>query len=844
MRRKLRAALSLLTCAAITMTGCAPKQPFFFKEDGDLSHWVGVATQIEHPDVETQSLSEVTNVAQPFTLSNQQHIEIWEVELEQAVQYALENSKVMRTLGGRRANFGQRPQQDESPESLQRAPSSIATVYDPAIIESDPFYGVEGALSAFDAQLRSGLTYAKTDRPQNFTLQGASIFNLIRQQDLTTFNNSLTKRSATGGQWGLSTQTIFDTNNSPIRQVPGDVLQTVDLSVSQPLLQGAGTFFNRIAGPYDPFTGTGTVQFDGVVLARIRTDISLADFEAGVRNLVNEVENSYWDLYFAYRNLEALKVGRDSALSTWQKVYSLYKSETKGGEADKEAQAREQYYFFRSLVETGMSDLYRAESRLRFVMGLAASDGRLIAPTTEPTTAKVVFDWNEIHCEALMRSVELRQQKWRIKQRELELMASKNLLLPRLDASARYRFLGLGDEWWSNNGRDYNGQGNTLRGTNAISGITQGDFQEAELGLNFQMDLGFRRALTTVRQQQLFLARERSVLQDQELELSHQLTEAVRLLDTNYTLVQTIFNRRLAAERQVKSVEAAYKNGTVTFDLLLDAQRRQADAESAYYRALADYNRGIAQVHYRKGSLLEYNNVLLAEGPWPGKAYFDAKRRARERDAGHYIDYGYTRPSVMSRGPVEQHQNAGEVIDGAIINPGQSYESHGELIQPQKAPLQQPVEQPSVLRKPKQLSMSGKPNGSELDSLLVKGDVSNQNVRQTSAYAEVGGDADSTKNKAPAAATQPMWRSMPVAAESEGSESNVRPVSGTPWKASPRVPQGPQPLSGMTKSNETTNSQGVVISRSNPQGSIHEPTTSDSAPAPRRAAAKWQGVER
>ena len=188
--------------------------------------------------------------------------------------------------------------------------------------------------------------------------------------------------------------------------------------------------FNQIAGP-----GAIPGFNQGVLLARVNTDIALTSFEGAVRNMVSDVESAYWELYFAYRNLEALKVGRDSALSTWQKVYSLYKSETKGGEADKEAQAREQYYFFRSLVETGLSDLYRAESRLRFVMGLAASDGRLIAPTTEPTTAKVVFDWNEVHCEALMRSVELRQQKWRIKQRELELMASKNLLLPRLDAS-------------------------------------------------------------------------------------------------------------------------------------------------------------------------------------------------------------------------------------------------------------------------------------------------------------------------------------------------------------------------------------------------------------------------
>ncbi|MGC4001810.1 MAG: TolC family protein [Pirellulales bacterium] len=558
-----------------------PRQPFFFNDDGDLSHWIGQATQIEHPDVETQSLAEVTDVPSPLTVSNQKYGEIWELELEDAVKYALENAKVMRTLGGRRTNFGVRPQQDESPDSLQRGPASIPTVYDPAIVEADPFFGVEGALANFDAQLQSSLTYAKTDRPQNFTAVGGSIFNLIRTQDLATWNSTLQKRMVTGGRVGLTAQTIGDYNNSPIRQVPGDVFQSFEVFGSQPLLQGGGIFYNRIAGPNDPFSGFGTPQFDGVVLARIRTDISLADFEAGVRNLVNEVENSYWDLYFAYRNLEALKVGRDSALATWQKVYSLYTSNTRGGEADKEAQAREQYFFFRSQVETALSDLYRAESRLRFTMGLAASDSRLIAPVTEPTTAKVVFEWNEIHAESLMRSVELRQQKWRIKQRELELMASKNLLLPRLDATGRYRVLGLGDNWWDKNGNAFNGQvGDQLAGTNAMAGVTDGNFTESEVGLQFSMDLGFRRALTTVRQQQLFLARERSVLQDQELELSHQLTEAVRLLDTNYTLVQTIFNRRLAAERQVKSVEAAYNNGTVTFDLLLDAQRRQADAES------------------------------------------------------------------------------------------------------------------------------------------------------------------------------------------------------------------------------------------------------------------------
>ena len=82
--------------------------------------------------------------------------------------------------------------------------------------------------------------------------------------------------------------------------------------------------------------------------------------------------------------------------------------------------------------------------------------------------------------------------------------------------------------------------------------------------------------------------------------------------------------------------------------------RNGRSPKSAYYRSLVDYNRAIEQVHYVKGSLLEYDNVFMAEGPWPGKAYFDARRLARTRDASHQLDYGFTRPDVFSRGEYPQ----------------------------------------------------------------------------------------------------------------------------------------------------------------------------------------------
>lgn len=48
------------------------------------------------------------------------------------------------------------------------------------------------------------------------------------------------------------------------------------------------------------------------------------------------------------------------------------------------------------------------------------------------------------------------------------------------------------------------------------------------------------------------------------------------------TLRQTNYNRKLAAEKHVHTLEAAYQAGNASYDLLLDARRRLTVAEIAY----------------------------------------------------------------------------------------------------------------------------------------------------------------------------------------------------------------------------------------------------------------------
>ena len=288
-------------------SGCAPRQPFYFFEDGDLSHYTGVVQKLEYPDIDQQPLDEAAGTLEPFTLTHAEVEEIWELSLEEAIRISLENGKVLRNLGGRFGSFGgPRPQTGEPPVSLLTAPEGTPTIYDPAIVETDPFRGVESALASFDAQLSSSLTWDRQSRPQNVGGIGEAIFQQQLEGDTGNWQSGIRKTTATGATFNFNQLITYDNNNSPIRQrdpitneviVPSTWTTNYDFTFNQPLLQGGGLNYNRIAGP-DAFNNLfGRPNFRGVLLARVNADISLAEFEVGVRNMVSDIEQSYWELY-------------------------------------------------------------------------------------------------------------------------------------------------------------------------------------------------------------------------------------------------------------------------------------------------------------------------------------------------------------------------------------------------------------------------------------------------------------------------------------------------------------------------------------------------------------------
>ncbi len=700
MSRQLYRWAALIQIGMTLFTGCAPTQPFFVQRNPSMAAYLQQSMDIEYADVHVESLPEATQAHVPLGPTNVPR-EFVDLTLEDCFAIAFQNSKILRVVNGANSLSG-----STTAALLSAAPGQLPSMYDSALVattsntqplvvdsqgnrvaprgsaRSNQVGGVEDALSEFDTQFSSLFGYNTTDRPRN--VGANNVFNpqFFQAVDANA-QAALSKRLATGTVVTARTTTVYSRNNllapSVARSVPSDYTVAMELQATQPLMRGRGTLVNRIP----------------VVLARINEDIALHDYEANVRNLAKSVEDAYWDLYCGYRALETAQGARDSALNLWRVAADRFRVGAEGSGPEAEAQARALYKQFEAQIHTTLHGstipgndprgLYGREQLLREKMGWSPTDSRMIRPADEPSEARVHFDWCDVHSEALLRSVELRRQKWAIKSAQLEMMSAKNQLLPQLDVTAFYRWLGVGDQLAAAN---RSGISFPNPGSNALEELTGGGFQEVGVRAEFTPQaIGSRRALAGIRNRQIQLVKLQEEMREKEMFVVDNLTSSWRNMESTFISIKDFRDQLQANIDEIKIYNDQISSGTNALgqlaDLLLRAEERRARSQLQYYQAICEYNKSITNIHYWKGSLLDLNAIDLGEGPWTDKAYWDAEERSRERAGGIYFDYGYTRPSVVSNGPIVQ----GGITEGNTSEPGAEFSSRTQGAPQPAAPL-------------------------------------------------------------------------------------------------------------------------------------------------------------
>ena len=648
--RFLRCCLALLVAVA----GCRSRNQCVF--DPAEADYQPYTQQIEYPDVESicaEGGQHLETVAPP-SLRNPQDYEKWPLTLEETIRIALANSEVIHDVGG---SVMPGAQLENGRIAQGREVGTLApTVYDIATTEPS----IEAALSAFDAQLTGQFFLQQQDRQAN-NVFAASSGLFTSEGDL---NLAISKTAATGTQFKAENTTIYNRNR---RFVPGgfnlfsSYYDTVfQAEVRHPLGQGGGLDFNRIAGPRATRDLLPS-NYQGVLLKRIDSDVTRAAFEQAVVELLCDVETTYWRLYCAYREFEARLDGREFALKSWQ----LEKERLAQGNGTKGdvALAQDQFFLAEGRVQTTLAGIYDVERRLRSLLGLPTSDGRLIVPVDEPATVDVRFDWHDSLASALTRRVEVRSHRWTLKRRELELVAARNFEKMRVDLVAQYNWRGFGDQLFgSGNQSVFDPQNGTTQSVpiSAFGSLFGGDLQDWRVGVEVTAPVGNRAGHAAVRSAELALTREHALHEALELEMSHQLRAAYTELDRALALTKSNYNRRIASSTHVDEEKKRNRAGLTRLDLVLDAEERSLDARINYYNSLCEYNIALMNVHLARGTLLDDYRVYLAEGPWSEEAHCSAAKLSR-RWRRKRINYCMSDPPPISSG--EYPQRTPETIE-------------------------------------------------------------------------------------------------------------------------------------------------------------------------------------
>jgi outer membrane protein len=288
--------------------------------------------------------------------------------------------------------------------------------------------GIGSTITSFDPVITSTLQLDKNDSESTSVLSPIPIVG----QNTYTANFAYTQ----GFQWGTALSVGFNnthlTTNSPTSLLTPELGSNFQFKITQNLLQGFGSLPN--------------LRF--VRIAKNNREISDVAFRLQVITTVDQIENMYWDLVYAYENVRV----QHEALTYAQKALDDSKQQAQVGTAPPI-----QVVSAQSTVSTDEQNLILAENNLQLqqllmknALSRSIEDPVLAEADVIPTSTmqlpeqEPVTPTQDLINQALDHRAELVESRIDLNSRDLSSKAVRNALLPTLDAFAYYGGSGVG----------------------------------------------------------------------------------------------------------------------------------------------------------------------------------------------------------------------------------------------------------------------------------------------------------------------------------------------------------------------------------------------------------------
>lgn len=448
--------------------------------------------------------------------------------------------------------------------------------YGPAISTAQ----IVQAEAAFDAAFFMNLNRTSVDQPRVVPTQ-------FQENQTTLWQTGISKLFATGATATLTYQLQRTYTRLVAAARPSAInpayTENFIAELRQPFLRNFGIDFNR----------------SQINIRKNEERIAEERFRRNVIEVLNNTERAYWALVAARRDVvvsaELLAQAELTLAQVTARIdYDAYQTLKSNAEATAAARRAE---FIRVRNTVGNSE----DALLNFMNDpqhtLAA--GWEIIPTDNPTATPVVRDWFHEVETALEHRPEILEAKFTVENARQQLGIVKNQALPRLDAIFRWTANGLG-----------------RNADKAFDQMSGGDWADLFVGMEFQWNFGERAERAGIRA--AAMAHSQSIFAFKRA-LDDVITDCrttLRELQTNYEQIGPSAEAvSSSAENLISIQQREERKSPEQLNTVLSAQTQLAQNRRTLLQALTNYNTSIVNVERAKGTLLEFNNVVLSEIP-------------------------------------------------------------------------------------------------------------------------------------------------------------------------------------------------------------------------------------
>jgi outer membrane protein len=480
--------------------------------------------------------------------------------------------------------------------------------------------GIGPLITSYDPILTGTLQW------DHFNQLASSVFTgvPVLAQNTQTYNFSYAQGFQTGTNLSVGFNNSRVSTNSPFTTLSPLINSGFQARVTQHLLQGFGFPANN--------------RF--IRIAKNNREITDVAFRLQVTTTVDQIENMYWDLVFAYENVRVQK----ESLAFAQKTLSDNQKQVQIGSLApievvraQSTVASDQQALTLAATNLQLQELLMKNALSRTLVDPRLADAEVIPTSTVNLPAQEDLQpTQDLVNEALSHRAELAEARINLSSTEISNQGVRSALLPTLDLFAYYGGSGLAGAQnaanvCANQGAATQQEGfcagpnpnipvnlqtplaPTVSYNTALNDLVNSAAPDKGLGLTLNIPLRNRAAQSAQIRSELEYRQAQMRLQQIENQIRIEVRNAQFAVQQNRASVESAQAAVRLGHESLDAEQKKFNLGASTSTLVLQNESALATAESTLVSAMAAYEKSRTELDRATGLLLDHAGIIMAD---------------------------------------------------------------------------------------------------------------------------------------------------------------------------------------------------------------------------------------